>query len=81
MATATITNGYGYSSPLLVHMSDDCYCVSVLESPYPGVAAAADFVVMPQVGGRLRGPLCRLSFVDLLPVLRAAAFSAGAGSC
>ena len=32
MATATITNGYGYSSPLLVHMSDDCYCVSVLQA-------------------------------------------------
>ena len=40
-----------------------------------------DFVVMPQVGGRLRGPLCRLAFLDLLPVLRAAAFSAGAGCC
>ena len=40
-----------------------------------------DLVVMPQVGGRLRGPLCRLAFLDLLPVLRAAAFSAGAGCC
>ena len=30
---------------------------------------------------RLRGPLCRLAFLDLLPVLRAAAFSAGAGCC
>jgi hypothetical protein len=27
--------------------------------------------------GRLRGPLCRWAFLDILPVLRAAAFSAG----